>query len=419
MVGHIFINGEIGSQTTPESFRAQINPKSSEYILHFNSEGGDVYDGYQMGNMILNLGKPTTAIVEGLCASIATYMACCADKVIMTPQSDWVIHDPTASTSGRAQDFISAASKLVQMKGEIISRYMTKLNGKKTTQQLSEAMDKETILNASEAKQWGFADDVQERLRAVAKIDIKKFNMENINEETKTFFKSMGEKIDKLLGLAEKKKPIAKVKPKAIIKPKPKKDVKNRNIRFVSIVTLTLTDGTTINVNADDPNNLVGAPVSAADGSNLDDGIYETTDGEEITIAGGVVAEVEEESVNNMDSDANNPDENMDPENESDDNPQEDQDPDVKKMQAQINELKQKLSAAAKLETSYKAQVEDIQKSFKEFKRKTVGDKNPPRRAPVYHNHEENEQELAFFQMMARDVVPALKGRGLIKEDED
>ena len=187
MTGHIFINGEIGVSTTPVSVRSQISPEYSNYEIHINSFGGDVYDGYQIGNMILNLGKPSVAIVEGMCASIATYIACCADKTTMIPQGSWIIHDPTAQTGGRAEDLLKAAAQLNDIKAKIVSRYMTKVgrNGI-SAQQLSDAMAKETTYDSDEAKTWGFIDDVREKLRAVAKIDLNKFKMENLTKEETT-----------------------------------------------------------------------------------------------------------------------------------------------------------------------------------------------------------------------------------------
>ena len=390
MVGHIFINGEIGVHTTPESFRAQINPSASEYILHFNSEGGDVYDGYQMGNSILNIDKPTTAIVEGLCASIATYMACCADKIIMTPQATWVIHDPTASTSGGAKDLVSAASQLIKMKSEIIARYMTKVGRNKISpEQLSEAMARETSLGSDEAKRWGFADEVQEKLKAVAKINIEKFNMEKISQEqSKTLFENIEKKLnewaDKFIGKTPK--------PKAIAKPG---KIEKKHRKIVSVVTLTLTDGTTVNVNADDPNSLEGAVIAAEDGTALADGIYETTDGEELTVTGGTVTSVEEAS----------------------DEPTDDGGDEMAKMKSEIDALKKQLAGTAeakvKMAAEYEQSFKAVKKEIEDFKAKTFGDPAPPIVKPLDQHSLSEEQKMfdvmpGFFE----EVISNVKDRG-------
>ena len=384
MVCHIFVNGEIGAYTTPDSFRSQVNPTAESYIIHINSEGGDVYDGYQIGNVILNLGKPVTAIVEGLCASIATYIACCADSVVMTPQSNWVIHDPTASTSGRAQDLISAASQLLKMKNEIISRYMTKLRGKKNEQELSEAMDKETNLDANEAMAWGFADSIQEKLKAVAKIDFNKFkNMNNEKEKNESFLKELSGMISKHFGSKkEMQKPI------------------NKTAKFKAIV-ITLTDGTVISANTDDPNNLQGASVSAKDGSAVADGVYETTDGDELTITGGVITGVEQEAEDKS-------------KDESEDNPTEDTTPalgsdpeEVKKLKDDIEQLKQQMKANAELNVQYKNELVELRK-------KTIGEKKAPVVKNVVVEKEEEEEVNGMFAAMQQDVLNAFRARKII-----
>jgi len=57
MTGHIFIEGEIGSEVTAKTVRADISnyPQATEWTIHINSPGGDVYEGYQIGSIIKNL----------------------------------------------------------------------------------------------------------------------------------------------------------------------------------------------------------------------------------------------------------------------------------------------------------------------------------------------------------------------------
>lgn len=416
MTGHIFINGEIGETTTPVSVRNQISPEYSNYEIHINSFGGDVYDGYQIGNMILNLGKPTLAIVEGMCASIATYIACCADKVSMIPQGSWIIHDPTAQTGGRAEDLLKAAAQLNDIKARIMARYMTKV-GKKgiTQQQLSDAMAQETTYDSDEARKWGFADEVAEKLRAVAKIDLKKFNnMETLSkEETIGLFEKFGQKIDSLINSISKKE--ADKKPKAAVKPK-------------NNVVLTLTDGTVLDVNAEDPNNLVGATVANQDGTPLADGTYQTVDGLEIEVSANTITEAEQQATN-----------------ESSDEPSEDTDPNIKNeegdmedyatLTAQLEELKKKIekvkpgaqpataapAAKAKVSTEFKDKPTDdvkntidaLEKQVAELKKMTVGKSAPPVAKQIEQEPEEEMDES--FTTFSNHLTEYLEGRNFIK----
>lgn len=443
MTGHIFIQDEIGIHTKPEMVRAQISPEFSDYEIHINSNGGDVYDGYQIGNMILNLGKPSLAIVEGMCASIATYIACCADKIVMIPQGSWTIHDPTAQTGGRAEDLIAAAVQLKQIKDAIIQRYMNKV-GKMgiTAQQLSDAMAKETTYDSNMAKEWGFADEVREKLRAVAKIDLTKFKMETLTkQETIGLFEKLGQKLD---SVADKMlKAFKPEKPKALKKAGIKKVTKVKNA-----LELTLTDGNVLECDAEDPNNLEGATVTNQDGSPVVDGTYETVDGLEIEVTSGQITEAEQQATNAApDTDADNPDEDYDPdkepapENESEDNPGEDASPykndedepmdTIDTLTAQMKELQKKIekikpgaqppaaAPAAKVKakfegkkpTEFEAKIVELEKQLAEMKKLTVGKSTPPGAAPLGEDEEPDDDFKAF----ANHATSFWESRGFLK----
>ena len=150
MTGHIFIEGEIGVQVTAKTVRDDLSnyPQAQEFVVHFNSPGGDVYEGYQIGSIIKNIGKPTTALIGGMCASIATYDALCCDHVVMNPHGDFMIHLPTGTLSGTAEDLRKGAEQLDRIKSELIDRYMTKVAKKGVTRdQLSAMIDKETRIS--------------------------------------------------------------------------------------------------------------------------------------------------------------------------------------------------------------------------------------------------------------------------------
>lgn len=376
MTGHIFIEGEIGDgYITTSSVRNNISdyPQATDWNIHINSGGGDVDEGYAIGSILANLPK-TTAIIGATCASIATYAALRCDHVIMGPAGDFLIHLPTAVIGGNASDHRAAADRLDRIKAELQGLYMKRVAKKGiTAQQVSDMIDKETSMSPSEALAMGFVDEVQERFKAVAKIDIKKFNMTNNNEEIKGLFAALSAKIDKWF------------KPKNAILP------------------VTLTDGTVLTVNADDPNNLQGAGATMQDGTPCADGVYETVDGSELTIAGGVITEVETEPVNDDQPDA----------------------PDMKaqELEKQIADLQAQLTAKNaesalkdKEVSEAKTQLQNIGKEFTDLKTKTFGNPNPPAAKPdaQFNNQDDNDGGGLWGQ----HIVQHIKSRHLIEEDK-
>lgn len=352
MTGHIFIDGEIGQKTTADTVRADIKqyPQATEWLVHINSQGGDVYEGYNIGNIIRNLPK-TTANIGALCASIATYAACCCDTVVMAPAGDFMIHLPTGTLSGNAEDLRRGAMQLDRIKSELINRYMTKVAKKGITrEQLSAMIDKETSMSPSEALAMGFVDEVQEKLKAVAKWDFTKFKNEDMTntltkEEAKGMFEAFGNKLD------------------AFFK------------KFKNAVTITLADGSIINSDAPTVDAIVGSMLTDEQGNPLPAATYETADGLALVVdASGKVVSADPIAADK----AGKPSD------------------EVAKLQAEIATLKEQLAsqaknseaqvaqvaAAAKENAEFKNLILTLKNDFDKLKNETIGDATPPKDAP-------------------------------------
>ena len=344
MTGHIFLEGEIGSDVTAKTVRADISnyPKATEWTIHINSWGGDVYEGYQIGSIIKNLGKPTSAHIGAMCASIATYAALSCDTVVMNPHGDFMIHLPTGTINGTAEDLRRGAEQLDRIKSELIDRYAPKVARKGITKdELSAMIERETSMSPSEALAMGFIDDVQEKMKAVAKLNKQFIDMENMltKEEAQGFFKSIGDKLDKFI-----------------------------NGKFKNVVEIALADGSLAQSDAETIEVIVGSSIMGSDGAPLPDGPVETADGFVLTVAGGKVASYEPV----MEDVAA---------------------PNVEDLQKEIESLKAQLAqksndateAVAKvenekkaIEANFKSQFKNIKSELEELQKKTFGDTEIP-----------------------------------------
>lgn len=369
MTSHIFIYGEIGVQATAQSVQDQIDNKATDYEIHISSVGGDVYEGYAIYGILSNLTKPKKVIIEGLCASIATLIAQAGDTVVMTEPAEFMIHNPNVSLSGESGDLIEAAGQLDRIKKTIISVYRKRTG--MSEDELSAMMDAETWMTANEAKQRGFVDEIQEKLKAVAYIDTSKIKM---SKERNTLMQIL----DK--GFAELKAMITT--PKAM-------------------AAVTLEDGTVVMVGTESeaptPEELVGVTVAKEDGSPLEDGVYKTSEAVEITVAGGVITEAKPVPV---------------------EEPAED----VEALKAKIAELEAAIAAKdsaiaeneGKIKTqdktikSFKASFETLEAKYNELKDVTAGDAGAPS-VPT----EPTEPTQPDYDPMAEDLKRFYEGRGI------
>lgn len=139
--------------------------------LHIHSRGGSVSEGFAIHDYIKSLGKPVETIIEGLCASIATVIALAGETRLMTPNSEFFIHNPWTDAQGDAAKFIEVADKLTENETKLAEFY-----AKKTGQDidsLRQLMAVETTLTPNKALELGFITAIAEPIKAYAKIDLQ------------------------------------------------------------------------------------------------------------------------------------------------------------------------------------------------------------------------------------------------------
>lgn len=134
--------------------------------LMINSPGGDAFDGVAMVNVLRAHQARTVAVVQGLAASAASFIATAADEVIMAPNSTLMIHDAWGLCVGNADDMLSMGAVLDQLSNNIADIYAAK-NGK-PADEMRTLMRAETWFTATEAVVAGLADSVQETTPAAA-----------------------------------------------------------------------------------------------------------------------------------------------------------------------------------------------------------------------------------------------------------
>lgn len=136
----------------------EIPSKVEEIRLHINSPGGDVFDGIAIVNLLRTHDARIVAIVDGIAASAASFIACSADETIMAPNSELMIHDAWGYCAGNAADMLAMAEMLAHVSDNIASLYAAKAGG--TVEDWRAAMQTESWYSAQEAVDAGLADSI-------------------------------------------------------------------------------------------------------------------------------------------------------------------------------------------------------------------------------------------------------------------
>lgn len=134
--------------------------------IYINSPGGDLIEALAIFNAIKRYDGDTTAYIDGIAASAASYIAMAFDNVIMPKNTMMMIHDPISYAVGNADDMRETADLLDKFKNSILAGYADKSG--KSTEEISALLSNETWISADEAVTMGFADEVIDPIEVVA-----------------------------------------------------------------------------------------------------------------------------------------------------------------------------------------------------------------------------------------------------------
>lgn len=146
-----------------------------EIRLHINSPGGEVFEGIAILNQLRNHKARVVAVVDGLAASAASFIATGADEVVMGRNTELMIHDAWGICIGNAADMRDLAGRLDHLSANIAGIYAAKSGG--TVDDWRAAMLAETWYSADEAVEAGLADRVEgDNDQPKDKFDLSTFN---------------------------------------------------------------------------------------------------------------------------------------------------------------------------------------------------------------------------------------------------
>lgn len=153
--------GEWGVSASEFAAALDSLPESVQDIhLHINSPGGEVFEAITILNMLRDHPAKLTAIVDGLAASSASFIAAGAETTIVGKNTEVMIHDPWGLAIGNAQDFRETADQFDKVARNIASIYAAKSGA--TVAEWRDAMLAESWYDAEEAVAAGLADRVAE-----------------------------------------------------------------------------------------------------------------------------------------------------------------------------------------------------------------------------------------------------------------
>lgn len=172
--GELYLYGEISSSTwygdeiTPKQFKDDLDALGdiSALNIYINSPGGDVFAGQAIYTMLKRHPANKTVYIDGIAASIASVIAMAGDKIIIPKNAMMMVHNAWTIVAGNKGHLRKVADDMEKIDASIVATYSAKTG--KTDDEITALMDAEKWMNAQEAVDEGFADELEAEKKIAA-----------------------------------------------------------------------------------------------------------------------------------------------------------------------------------------------------------------------------------------------------------
>ncbi len=172
----VFVTGQVEDGmasiiTAQLLFLESENPKKDIY-LYINSPGGVVTAGMAIHDTMQYIRPRVGTVCVGQAASMGSFLLAAGEPGMRmaTTNARIMVHQPSGGAQGMASDIEIQAKEILRIRASMNDLY-AKYTGKPVAE-IEKAMDRDTFLEADEAKAFGIVDEVYDK-RPVPKEDDK------------------------------------------------------------------------------------------------------------------------------------------------------------------------------------------------------------------------------------------------------
>lgn len=172
----VFVTGQVEDGmasiiTAQLLFLESENPKKDIY-LYINSPGGVVTAGMAIHDTMQYIRPRVGTVCVGQAASMGSFLLAAGEPGMRmaTTNARIMVHQPSGGAQGMASDIEIQAKEILRIRASMNDLY-AKYTGK-PVEEIEKAMDRDTFLEADEAKAFGIVDEVYDK-RPVPKEDDK------------------------------------------------------------------------------------------------------------------------------------------------------------------------------------------------------------------------------------------------------
>jgi len=156
------INDDVSNIIIAQLLFLEADNPDKDIYLYINSPGGVVSAGMAIYDTMQHLRAPVNTICMGMAASMGSFLlaAGAKGKRSALPHSRIMIHQPSGGAQGTAADIEIQAREILRLRQRLNECYV-KFTGKSLAE-IETALDRDTWLDAEEARAFGLVDKVFE-----------------------------------------------------------------------------------------------------------------------------------------------------------------------------------------------------------------------------------------------------------------
>jgi ATP-dependent protease ClpP protease subunit len=161
----VYIQGFIGSSwffegNTDKGIKAILDNlgNKEEIDVVINSNGGDVFQGIAIGNLLKANSAKINIIINGVAASAASIIAMAGDTIQIYPNAQLMIHRASTWAEGNVDVFRQTADQLESIDKSVKASYQSRFNG--TDDELENLLVAEKFMDAETALKYGLVDEI-------------------------------------------------------------------------------------------------------------------------------------------------------------------------------------------------------------------------------------------------------------------
>lgn len=156
----IRITGYLGEEVSEADITRQLDalPQADRIEVFINSGGGSVPVGNAIAVALRQHPAHKTAYIVGACASMATLVALCCDRVVMDAMAEWMVHLPITTATGRSDQLRDAAQISEELEQQFVQLFVARTG--MAPEAMLQLLQQEKWLSASRARELGFVDEV-------------------------------------------------------------------------------------------------------------------------------------------------------------------------------------------------------------------------------------------------------------------